>query len=404
MSAITWDRSYPFKQGDKCPLCSVAFFKEKSLRSHVIAHDKQNALIERWAISVCQQVYDTKLGVASHFRQTHAGVTRDSDSREQSGASQQSSVTARESDTEEANTTDGLHPPTSHTCNLCNNQFPTLIGLRNHERAYHQAAISASLASQGNPSQPGYPRLPWSKEEIQRFVEAAQRVGLHSNKSLASLIGTRTQKQVANFKARYIRDHQQWAFKYSTPAAFGTRQDQATQSSPSQSPSSQRSVSTHSTSFDSDVATTLMDPATPSSSSSGHTISPIISTKTNPRIDAANQLLVRLRSKEVDVTNSAHLDVSTSNQPSVRGPTEEEPTSIKTSMPVPSYASNLQDVPTPPLNWDNDPDITIPQGSDHSTEITGSSCQSINNEPHPSSPKARPYNPCRDVKSSTITH
>ena len=130
-----------------------------------------------------------------------------------------------------------------------------------------------------------------------------------------------------------------------------------------------------------------MDPATPSSSSSGHTISPIISTKTNPRIDAANQLLVRLRSKEVDVTNSAHLDVSTSNQPSVRGPTEEEPTSIKTSMPVPSYASNLQDVPTPPLNWDNDPDITIPQGSDHSTEKTGSSCQSINNEPHPSSPK-----------------
>eukprot|EP00731_Ephydatia_muelleri_P013764 Em0007g1074a len=78
MSANTWDRSYPFKQGDKCPLCSVAFFKEKSLRSHVIAHDKQNALIERWTCSVCQRSIWSLVRTALKRCNASIDLTRDS--------------------------------------------------------------------------------------------------------------------------------------------------------------------------------------------------------------------------------------------------------------------------------------------------------------------------------------
>ena len=80
--------------------------------------------------------------------------------------------------------------------------------------------------------------------EIDRFIKAAEKHGLHSNRILVEAIGTRTKNQVAHFKHRYIKDHEQWwPTRHLKAPSLESQMDQATQSSPSISPSSRRSVS-----------------------------------------------------------------------------------------------------------------------------------------------------------------
>ena len=181
-------------------------------------------------------------GVANHFSQAHSIADgEDKDSSQQ--VSQRSSQSASQRVT-----------PASQgvSCQYCGSHFTTVRGLRNHERARHQVAVSDTLATQDDPSpsspiaSKNVPRLPWSVEEISRFRTAVEKHGLHSNKIIAAAIGNRTIKQVAQFKMRYIKSHEQWAYKHLNAPSLGSQKDQATQSSPSTSPSSRRSVSSRS--------------------------------------------------------------------------------------------------------------------------------------------------------------
>ena len=169
---------------------------------------------------------------------------------------------------------------------------------------------SSSPPSQAEPC-PRPSILKWTTEEIKRFRTAAQLHGLHSNKILAAAVGSRTCTQVAKFKARYIQQNGQWAYKYLNPHTFGSQRDQATQSSPSQSPSSRRSVSSHSTPTNT-ISPSSSHTRSPPSSSSTRTASPVVTDRPNLQIDAANILLTKLRSKDCNTgkINILHLESS----------------------------------------------------------------------------------------------
>ena len=129
---LIWTRGYPLPEEASCPVCST-FFQHKSLRAHVLAHYRDSTLSEQWMCSRCKVVYATRQGAANHFAQTHANTLR------------------VEGDVPSPTSTQGDATSTStaatHNCEYCDAQFPTIHGLRNHERARHQATISASLAS-----------------------------------------------------------------------------------------------------------------------------------------------------------------------------------------------------------------------------------------------------------------
>eukprot|EP00731_Ephydatia_muelleri_P013772 Em0007g1082a len=158
---LIWTRGYPLPGEATCPVCSASFFQHKSLRAHVLAHYRGSTLSEQWMCSRCKVVYATRQGAANHFAQTHANTLR------------------VEGDVPSPASTQGEAASTStaatHICEHCDAQFPTIHGLRNHERARHQAAISASLASREE-SQPTSPsqaepchrssRPKWTTEEI----------------------------------------------------------------------------------------------------------------------------------------------------------------------------------------------------------------------------------------------
>ena len=96
---------------------------------------------------------------------------------------------------------------TAFRCAYCERSLPSKRGLRNHERAHHQAEVSARLASEEATSQSKSKSNRWSEEEIARFAEAAERWGINSNIQLAREVGTRTAKQCGNFKKRFLQAH-----------------------------------------------------------------------------------------------------------------------------------------------------------------------------------------------------
>ena len=289
-------------------------FREKSLSTHVKAHFKgcSPSLAEKWACSMCERHYDTRQGVANHFSQAHSIADgEDKDSSQQ--VSQRSSQSASQRVT-----------PASQgvSCRYCGSHFTTIRGLRNHERARHQVAVSDTLATQDDPSpsspiaSKNIPRLPWSVEEISRFRTAVEKHGLHSNKIIAAAIGTRTIKQVAQFKMRYIKSHEQWAYKHLNAPSLGSQKDQATQSSPSTSPSSRRSVSSrsqHSGSVGSPDSRNDAEEASSSPSSSGVSIPLACRGQRNPLLKKADQLLAGLRAR-VHPTPDKRMGISASSQ------------------------------------------------------------------------------------------
>ena len=309
-----WIRRYPLIPGAPCPVCNTSMFREKSLSTHVKAHFKgcSPLLAEKWACSMCERHYDTRQGVANHFSQAHSIADgEDKDSSQQ--VSQRSSQSASQRVT-----------PASQgvSCQYCGSHFTTVRGLRNHERARHQVAVSDTLATQDDPSpsspiaSKNVPRLPWSVEEISRFRTAVEKHGLHSNKIIAAAIGNRTIKQVAQFKMRYIKSHEQWAYKHLNAPSLGSQKDQATQSSPSTSPSSRRSVSSrsqHSGSVGSPDSRNDAEEASSSPSPSGVSIPLAFRGQRNPLLEKADQLLAGLRAR-VHPTPDKRMGISASSQ------------------------------------------------------------------------------------------
>ena len=209
------------------------------------------------------------------------------------------------------------------------------------------------------------PRLPWSIEEINRFRKAVEIHGLRSNKILAEVIGTRTSNQVAHFKQRYIKDHEQWAYRHLNAPPLGSQKDQATQSSPSTSPSSRRSVSSQSQPPDSlgspDSRTTAEEVSSPSSSD----ISIPLATKgqRNPLIVEADQILVRLRTR-IHPTLDKEVEDSTSPQhPSTTPKDQTADIEGQTTSLTPAGLLQEGDETTGPLVW-NDADAVSSGGGE----------------------------------------
>eukprot|EP00731_Ephydatia_muelleri_P036491 Em0264g4a len=266
-----------------------------------------------------------------------------------------------------------------NSCSYCGSHFSTIRGLRNHERARHQVAVSDTLAAQDDtrPTSPdvsrskSIPRLPWSIEEINRFRKAVEIHGLRSNKILAEVIGTRTSNQVAHFKQRYIKDHEQWAYRHLNAPSLGSQKDQATQSSPSTSPSSRRSVSSQSQPPDSlgspDSRTTAEEVSSPSSSD----ISIPLATKgqRNPLIVEADQILVRLRTRIHPTLDKGAEDSTSPQHPSTTPKDQTAYIEGQTTSLTPAGLLQEGDETTRPLVW-NDADAVSSGGGEEIGAMT----------------------------------
>eukprot|EP00731_Ephydatia_muelleri_P013812 Em0007g1122a len=250
---------------------------------------------------------------------------------------------------------------------------PRVLGLRNHERARHQVAVSDTLAAQDDtrPTSPdvsrskSIPRLPWSIEEINRFRKAVEIHGLRSNKILAEVIGTRTSNQVAHFKQRYIKDTSNGLTDTLNAPSLGGQKDQATQSSPSTSPSSRRSVSSQSQPPDSlgspDSRTTAEEVSSPSSSD----ISIPLATKgqRNPLIVEADQILVRLRTRIHPTLDKGAEDSTSPQHPSTTPKDQTAYIEGQTTSLTPAGLLQEGDETTRPLVW-NDADAVSSGGGE----------------------------------------
>eukprot|EP00731_Ephydatia_muelleri_P036489 Em0264g2a len=395
------------------------------------------SLAEKWACSMCRRQYDTRQGVANHFSQAHttasgedngssqhisqlAPLVRQTNScslcsghfgsirelREHEAVSHQA-VMGRHTDASEDEVEVLARQPNSqlvspasqnnnargdnvgrssqpasqlvpsasqgNSCSYCGSHFSTIRGLRNHERARHQVAVSDTLAAQDDtrPTSPdvsrskSIPRLPWSIEEINRFRKAVEIHGLRSNKILAEVIGTRTSNQVAHFKQRYIKDHEQWAYRHLNAPSLGSQKDQATQSSPSTSPSSRRSVSSQSQPPDSlgspDSRTTAEEVSSPSSSD----ISIPLATKgqRNPLIVEADQILVRLRTRIHPTLDKGAEDSTSPQHPSTTPKDQTAYIEGQTTSLTPAGLLQEGDETTRPLVW-NDADAVSSGGGE----------------------------------------
>ena len=60
-------------------------------------------------------------------------------------------------------------------------------------------------------------RVNWTEQEVERFKEAATKLGLRSNIALAKAVGTRNAKKIASFKSRFLRNNPAWAHLIDQP-------------------------------------------------------------------------------------------------------------------------------------------------------------------------------------------
>ena len=228
--AETWERLFPLPSALKCPRCSTCMWNETSYARHVRQHYPTPPVV-KWVCDVCRAPFDTKQAVAQHYR------SHSSEDPVSPGHTSQSSPT---------DPTSRLTPTNNYSCEYCENSFPTRIGLRNHERARHQALVSASLSRAVSAlTDTRRPSTQWSDEEVAKFLAAVNKYGLKHTSLIAQFIGTRTATQVTYFKAAYKKRHPIWAMRHLLPVKVKTT-NQGTQSSPSTSPSSSPSMSSSS--------------------------------------------------------------------------------------------------------------------------------------------------------------
>ena len=114
--------------------------------------ESHNLTSQRWQCSVCTNCFPTKRHVATHYVRAHP--------------SSSSKITSDDDEEEDNN---------PHQCSYCDRSLPSMQGLRNHERQFHQAAVSASLAQ---PAVSQKMRANWTEQEVERFKEAATSWGL----------------------------------------------------------------------------------------------------------------------------------------------------------------------------------------------------------------------------------
>ncbi|KAL5509851.1 hypothetical protein EMCRGX_G005290 [Ephydatia muelleri] len=201
-----WTRFYPEVGLLDCPRCYSSFWRSKQRERHM--RDTHHLKSYRWLCSTCNHSFPTKQHVANHFKSAHPGDALMAD--EEEGTEEEN----EELPSHEVNATGVANPvhaevanATAFRCDYCERSLPSKRGLRNHERAHHQAEVSARLASEEATSQSKSKSNRWSEEEIARFAEAAERWGINSNIQLAREVGTRTAKQCGNFKKRFLQAH-----------------------------------------------------------------------------------------------------------------------------------------------------------------------------------------------------
>eukprot|EP00731_Ephydatia_muelleri_P036821 Em0330g4a len=129
--------------------------------------------VVKWVCDVCRAPFDTKQAVAQHYR------SHSSEDPGSPGHTSQSSPT---------DPTSRLTPTNNYSCEYCENSFPTRIGLRNHERARHQALVSASLSRAVSAlTDTRRPSTQWSDEEVAKFLAAVNKYGLKHTSLIASI-------------------------------------------------------------------------------------------------------------------------------------------------------------------------------------------------------------------------
>ena len=160
-----WHRTYPPPSTLKCPRCSSCMWQEKSFERHVRAH-YPTPPTELWVCVVCNESSPSRQTIAQHHR-SHIVETPTP------GASTQGNPATPSQDT----------PATQ--CRYCDSTLPSIRGLRNHKRAYHQAQVSADLARLPAPTSK---TTPWSKQDKALFLAAVKRFGPRH----AQAIGSRT--------------------------------------------------------------------------------------------------------------------------------------------------------------------------------------------------------------------
>ena len=203
--ANTWERSFPPPSTLICPRCHSCLWEEKAFVRHVRNHYPTPPK-EVWVCNVCGTSSDSRKEMALHYR-----------SHDLSASAANKTPTSLSDDPAQ--------------CRFCDRAFPSVQGLRNHERAFHQAQVSAHLASQ--PSRPSTNKAPpWTEAEVTSFLSAVRRFGLKQNKLIAQAVGTRTTDQVRYFKKKYAESHPVWAIRAALPELTRTV-DSGTQSSPS---------------------------------------------------------------------------------------------------------------------------------------------------------------------------
>ena len=273
--ANTWERSFPPPSALKCPRCHSCLWKEKAFVRHVRNHYPTPPK-EVWVCNVCGTSSNSRKEMTQHYRSHNLSASA-------------------------ADKTPTSLPDGPAQCRFCDRAFPSVQGLRNHERAFHQAQVSAHLASQ--PSRPSK-APPWSEVEVTSFLLAVRRFGLKQNKLIAQAVGTHTAEQVRYFKKKYAESHPVWAIRAALPELTHTV-DSGTQSSPSgasTSSSARSPLSTPPASI-SRLASEL-DTASPSSREPPITSPPEnqvplggYSLKTQQSLQLANATLQSLRSR-----------------------------------------------------------------------------------------------------------
>eukprot|EP00731_Ephydatia_muelleri_P013824 Em0007g1134a len=356
-----WTRVYPEKGLLSCPRCYVSFWRAKLREKHV--SESHNLPRQQWMCSECQGCFPTKRHVANHFIRAHP--------------SSSSRVSSDDEDLEE----DGAAEVLAFQCQYCEKSLPSKQGLRNHERQFHQAAVSAALAQQAATEQTsssrsvGVPpqqavahqtRKSWTDQEVERFKEAAKRLGLKSNIALAKAVGTRSAKQIASFKSRFIRNNPTWAHLLELP----TQTPPTPCSSVSTGGSTPPSAYTPNGQQRESVATptsehTLHDSPPPFGEHTVSAPSPSLSDlmsrqddpgeqpRTSAMVDMANRVLRVLRrpAEEMGVAEKGSQSLSTpSGQPRDRIP------SNNTTLPADSEVVEiLNQLLETPMTWEREP-------------------------------------------------
>ena len=183
-----WTRVYPEEGVLNCPFCYDSFWRARQRERHV--RGQHGAIPQRWMCSVCSEHFPSKLSVANHFSKDHPTMdvpTEDRSNEEEDGE--------------------------AFPCSFCERTLPSMKGLRNHERAYHQAAVSAGLTLESKTTATTTEkksRNRWTDNEIRLFKEAVRKVGVNSNVAIAREVGTRTAKQCGNFKKRFLAKNPTW--------------------------------------------------------------------------------------------------------------------------------------------------------------------------------------------------